>query len=219
MKLSMNKENFYEQSSSQHTVVSHFWHMKDTESGEYPLYASTQWAIVFSQNKGIHRVQLIGPRLIPTSAPYDSGEYFIGIVFQGGALLCGRAKSEQLNQIDNLDVVKDSFVIQSEVFAIPTFDTLDTLVDQLLKKEIISTAPIAAVSHRDKQRKLKKYIGLSPKQIEQANRVEDAITLLSEHESISAVAIKVGFADQAHMTREFKRLVGMTPLGVAEYFR
>jgi AraC-like DNA-binding protein len=42
-------------------------------------------------------------------------------------------------------------------------------------------------------------------------RVSRAKTLLLEGWSISQVASQTGFADQSHLTRHFKRLVGVTP--------
>lgn len=43
-------------------------------------------------------------------------------------------------------------------------------------------------------------------------RVERAKDLLKEGNTpLAAVAIRVGFADQAHLTRVFRKIVGTTP--------
>jgi transcriptional regulator GlxA family with amidase domain len=45
---------------------------------------------------------------------------------------------------------------------------------------------------------------------------QQLLTAVEENQSISAVAINSGFADQAHLTRHFRRVFGMNP---GEYVR
>jgi len=61
-------------------------------------------------------------------------------------------------------------------------------------------------------RLFKRSTGLSPHQYVIARRVEKAKRLLGlEGSSLHEVALGTGFADQSHLTRHFKRLVGVTP--------
>ncbi|QGV79079.1 AraC family transcriptional regulator [Streptomyces ficellus] len=53
--------------------------------------------------------------------------------------------------------------------------------------------------------------GIAPHQYLMARRVDRARRLLLDGRSPSAVAAAVGFYDQAHLNRHFKRLVGTTP--------
>lgn len=212
--------SFYDQSISRHSLVDRLWHMQEKEDGMYPLYATVQWGIVFSRIDAKNKVTLIGPRLKPEQIRYTTGEYFIGIVFHGDTELRGIDKIEMLNKVEPLQVVdQNTFIIANEAFSIPTYETLDKLAHDLVERNIISAAPIAASSYRDTQRKFKKHIGLSPKQIKQASRVEQAIDLLSKQQAISAVALQTGFADQAHMTRDFKKFVGLTPSETSKFFK
>lgn len=54
-------------------------------------------------------------------------------------------------------------------------------------------------------------IGLPPHTYQTQVRIARAKTLLAKGDSIADVAQKTGFADQAHFTRHFKRLNGVTP--------
>ncbi|MFL7792415.1 MAG: helix-turn-helix domain-containing protein [Anaerolineae bacterium] len=54
-------------------------------------------------------------------------------------------------------------------------------------------------------------MGLSPHAYLTQVRVKQAKTLLGQGWSIAQTACEVGFADQSHLTRRFKRVVGMTP--------
>jgi AraC-like DNA-binding protein len=46
-------------------------------------------------------------------------------------------------------------------------------------------------------------------------RVERAMALLQAGARVAAVAQRVGFTDQSHLTRKFKRFVGITPAAFA----
>lgn len=54
-------------------------------------------------------------------------------------------------------------------------------------------------------------VGLPPHTYLTQMRVKQAKTLLGQGWPVAQVACEVGFADQSHLTRRFKRVVGMTP--------
>jgi AraC family transcriptional regulator len=80
----------------------------------------------------------------------------------------------------------------------------------------VSLEHLAAVAHMSPYhfaRLFKNSTGLPPHQYVIARRVERAKELLRERDRppLAEVATEVGFADQSHFTRHFKRLVGVTP--------
>jgi AraC family transcriptional regulator len=80
----------------------------------------------------------------------------------------------------------------------------------------LSLDHLAAVAHLSPYhfaRLFKNSTGLPPHQYVIARRVERAKELLRERDRppLAEVATEVGFADQSHFTRHFKRLVGVTP--------
>jgi AraC family transcriptional regulator len=83
--------------------------------------------------------------------------------------------------------------------------------------EQISLADIAAAAGMSPfhlTRVFKKTMGMSPHQYLVEVRVHSARALVSaggEHPSLAEVAAAVGFADQSHLTRQFKRILGTTP--------
>ena len=56
-------------------------------------------------------------------------------------------------------------------------------------------------------------VGLSPITYRTSLRVEEAKALLRRGRPLAHVAYDVGFADQAHLTRLFKRYVGVVTPG------
>ena len=82
-----------------------------------------------------------------------------------------------------------------------------------------SGANAAEGSSRTLRRQFEKYAGLSLKQMERMLRVQRVLTRLAQRPtpSLAALALDEGFSDQAHLSREFKRLLGMGPRSFTSY--
>lgn len=62
------------------------------------------------------------------------------------------------------------------------------------------------------ERRMRRYLGVSPKQHIMRTRLEQATRMLAEGDiSIADVASRCGYYDQSAMTRHFKRVTGLTP--------
>lgn len=72
-------------------------------------------------------------------------------------------------------------------------------------------ADLAGLSPFHFSRLFSEQVGMPPHAFQTQVRVARAKTLLLEGWPISQVATDTGFADQSHLTRHFKRLVGITP--------
>ena len=81
----------------------------------------------------------------------------------------------------------------------------------------VSLADIASAAHLSSYhlaRVFKKATGISPHQYLVQVRVNSARSLLTAgagDRSLADIAAAVGFADQSHLTRHFKRMLGITP--------
>lgn len=76
------------------------------------------------------------------------------------------------------------------------------------------------VSERTLQRMVEQRLGLSPKWLVQRRRLHDAVLALKAGlggaPGLAEVAADLGYTDQAHFTRDFRSVTGMTP---GEYLR
>ena len=90
---------------------------------------------------------------------------------------------------------------------------LDFLKDNLAEDVTLAqAAAVAGVSPYHFARQFRQSTGLSPHQYRIERRIERAKQLLQTGRvPVSEVAITVGFADQSHLSRHFKRLLGTTP--------
>jgi AraC-like DNA-binding protein len=77
------------------------------------------------------------------------------------------------------------------------------------------------LNKRTLQRLFAKYVGVSPKWVIQRYRLHEAAEQLLSNESItqSALALDLGYSDQAHFARDFKAVVGTSPAAYARKAR
>ena len=69
----------------------------------------------------------------------------------------------------------------------------------------------ARLSHRQLQRLFERDFGLPPRSYLRLLRFRGALTGVQAHPSLADAAAAEGYADQAHMTREFRALAGLPP--------
>jgi hypothetical protein len=119
---------------------------------------------------------------------------------------------------------QDRFWLGTDVLEIPTFETVDRFVDKLLRNSIVEDNRVVAsvvsghpmaMSERTMQRHFLKTTGLTYKAFTQIERARQAIALLQQGRPAADVAFALGYADQPHMIRSLKAIMGQTPKQVA----
>jgi AraC-like DNA-binding protein len=84
---------------------------------------------------------------------------------------------------------------------------------------LLSVERLAAISGlgvRALERLFREYVGVAPKWVVRRFRLQAAAEMLALGDtSVATVAAELGYYDQAHFTRDFKKVVGMTPLEYA----
>jgi AraC-like DNA-binding protein len=91
------------------------------------------------------------------------------------------------------------------------------LVDRIAKdREIVSVdrlADAAGLGVRAVQRLFREHVGAPPKWVIQRHRLQEVALKIETGEAtnLAALAADLGYADQAHLARDFKRVVGKTP--------
>lgn len=87
-------------------------------------------------------------------------------------------------------------------------------------KSIFTVAQLAALQKmtvRSLQRLFKEYVGVSPKWAIQLFRLREAAVQMESQSFIdfSRLALELGYSDQAHFCKDFKRMTGQTPKSYA----
>jgi AraC-like DNA-binding protein len=102
----------------------------------------------------------------------------------------------------------------------PSFDNAETFVERLAKPGVLARDPIVEdtllrrppnLSLRSAQRRFLQSTGVTYATFRQIERARYATMLLREGVSILDVVSRLGYFDQAHLTRSLKRFIGETP--------
>jgi len=90
--------------------------------------------------------------------------------------------------------------------------TVNALLESGGSNAIIEILKDDLSKRRQLERKFKKQVGLSPKQLGKVLRLQSALKLmLEDKKSLTSVAYESAYFDQAHFTRDFKEFIGTTP--------
>jgi AraC-like DNA-binding protein len=90
---------------------------------------------------------------------------------------------------------------------------LDRMIDDRSLVRVDQVAELAGTSTRSLQRAFATYVGVSPKAVLARYRLQDAAALIDagEVDDLAALAATLGWFDQAHFSRDFRAVVGVTP--------
>jgi AraC-like DNA-binding protein len=93
---------------------------------------------------------------------------------------------------------------------------LEVVATMLADRSLVRVGQVegaCGLGTRSLQRLFARYVGVSPKWVLARYRMHDVVTALDEGYagSLADLAAQHGWFDQAHFTREFTRLVGVTP--------
>jgi AraC-like DNA-binding protein len=79
-------------------------------------------------------------------------------------------------------------------------------------QSISETASRLGIGVRQFERRFARNFGLNPKEWVRIKRFEKSLVkLVDDNESLANVAAETGYADQSHMTRDYRRATGLTP--------
>ncbi len=90
---------------------------------------------------------------------------------------------------------------------------MQQVVESSAARRVDELARALAVSSRSLQRLARTYVGLSPSAMIRRRRLQDAADEVRRdpNADLATVAVQHGYADHAHLTREFRDVLGFTP--------
>ena len=185
--------------------------------------AGSGWALGAMLQPAAGSVLLGGP----VSAVTDGARPLEDLTVVDGAALAARVRSavgdapgDSARQQAGVRALEDALAV------LPPVDEEGLLVNAVVEhvendptvERVSQVCEKFALSERSLQRLTARRIGLSPKWLVQRRRLHEAAGLLSAEEppDLAAVASRLGYADQAHFTRDFRTVTGLTPGGVRE---
>lgn len=214
----------YESKESSSPYVEVVWRTEDQTDGVYVASADACWDLIFIKNKeGKSKVLLCGPCFKTTLVPYSAGNKNFGIQFKPGVIFTGIPVTDMINVTEALPMpVEDTFLLQGIPWKLPTYETVDEFLTQMMEHGLLSIDPVVRdvlenkavkMSVRSIQRHFAMTIGMSPRRVKQIMSARKAVELLLQGRPLAEVSYELGYADLPHMIRMLKRFTGFTPMG------
>lgn len=88
---------------------------------------------------------------------------------------------------------------------------LGSKIEAALDRSVAECSRAAGLSPSHFSRRVRALLGLSPRDYRRQQRVLAARALIESGQDLSSCALEAGFADQAHMTRQMRSMLGVTP--------
>ena len=212
----------YEQKPSPLPFIQCLWRAKVVQEGEYDDPAKDTWGLAFTRRAdGSLSAELLGQSFRYRLLDSAIGDEYWGVEFYSHVTMRGVDKPAITGKLVHLPVSGEHFSIGHDSYSIPTFEQLETFCRELAEQGVISHTArsfsrLRMTSLRNAQRAHRQTVVLTHKQVEQIKRAERAAVLLKTGMTPTEVAAETGYADQAHMTRSLKSLLGKTPAQIKQ---
>ena len=119
-----------------------------------------------------------------------------------------------------LPVRGDRFDLDGTDLPLPTFEGAEALVDEMIGAGLLKSDDLVArafsdnpraASQRSVQQHFKRTTGITQKDFQMIRRAQEAVRRIKRGEAPAAVAVDLGFADQPHMIKSIKTIMGHLP--------
>jgi hypothetical protein len=211
-----------EERPSDSPFIERVWHNRSEHASTFTSMAEIHYGIVITHHEGKSTLTIRGPEIRATPAYVPAEAEFFGIQFKPGALMPNFPANMVMDRQDiNLpEAGGQSFWLNGAAWQFPDYENAETFVDRLVRDGLLVYDPIVnavlrghplEMSLRTVQRRFLAATGLTQGAVSQIERARYATALLKEGVSILDTVTQAGYADQPHLTRSLKRLIGQTP--------
>ncbi|MEL0635711.1 helix-turn-helix domain-containing protein [Marinomonas sp. TI.3.20] len=229
-------------SNARNASISHFYsfEVKDDDEAIFAIPDGCV-DILFDCDSSRPSAKVYGTPLEATSIPFNRGHRYFGVRFSAGIMPDFLATSAQelvcnehtLNEINpNINQLFEQ-VINTECFteqvayfeqfyghqearkcSATTYQVMKSIYQHNGNIKIQDMETLTGYTRRTIQRLFIDDIGVSPKLFSRIVRCQSAVYNInhSDHLELSNLAFDLGFSDQSHFQKEFKKLVSTTPL-------
>jgi len=216
-----------EDRASDHLYIEKVWRCHTDRGDTFLSIAANSCEMVLTRLRGKSFLTLRGPETAGTPVACPAEGQWVGIRFKPGIFM-PRFLPESLrdhNDVTLSPATGQSFWLNGSALEYPRFDNAESLVKRLAKSGILSRDPIVEdtllrrpreLSLRSAQRHFLRSTGVTYATFRQIERARYATILLRDGVSILDVVSRLGYFDQAHLTRSFRRFIGEAPTKVIQ---
>lgn len=186
------------------------------------------------------RSSIAGPQTQAVTSTLPAGTELVGVRFAPGLAAAalgvpadalrdatpsleqvwGRAAADELDErVDAADGLAAALRVAEDALLrrLPVLGPADALVGAVVERLALPGARVAAlgrdlgVSERQLHRRVSRAVGYGPKTLDRVLRFQRFLALAPSPGSLAELAFRAGYADQAHLSRDVRRLSGLTP--------
>ena len=221
--------------------ISHYWLVRNNADDAYAIQPDGSVDIVIVVNGFSMQSLVYGSTTAITDIPLESESHYLGISFKPGKSrhfinacaseltdtqetaegllkfdMCGTHECIESDEVfKKLDAILERHVRNYQ----PVHSKLDEIIRSIeLSSGMSSVAEAAALSAkslRQFERVFMQTVGISAKLYSQIVRFRRASALVRTGQPLSRIAADLGYTDQSHMTREFRRFANISPAAFA----
>lgn len=206
-------------------LIETVWRSQSNQAGAFLSIAASRLELVVARHEGQLYCTVRGPETRPTIAHCPPNGEWLGIRFHHGVFLPHLPTGDLVDGDVRLPPASGrSFWLHGSAWEYPTFDNAESFVARLIKEDLLVCDPVVTavlqahiidLSPRSVQRRFLCATGLTRGAISQIERAHLALSLLRQGVTILDTVEMAGYADQPHLTRSLKRLIGQTPAQLA----
>jgi hypothetical protein len=188
--------------------------------------ASAHWYMVFSRHEGHIYPLVVGPLMRSGAVSWTSDAEILWIRFKLGTYMPHLPTLKLRDAETTLPEASGrKFWLNGSAWEYPNYGNADVFVQRLVREGLLVSDPVVSgaldgqpqrMSYRTIRHRFLHVTGQSQSRIRQLERVQQAMDLLRQGHSIADVAYQTGYADQPHLTRNIRQLMGVTPAQVAQ---
>jgi AraC-like DNA-binding protein len=217
----------FEDRDSDHPFVEKVWRCRSDRGDAFLSVAANNFEMVVTRLGGKTFLTLRGPETTATNLDCPAEGDWVAIRFKVGTFMPQFLPGSLRDHTDVTlpPATGHSFWLNGSALQYPDFENAETFVKRLAKSGILSRDPIvddtllrrpSELSLRSAQRHFLRSTGVTYTMFRQIERARYATNLLREGVPILDVVDRVGYFDQAHLTRSLKRFIGETPTEVIQ---
>jgi AraC-like DNA-binding protein len=217
----------FEDRASDHPFVEKVWRCHSDRADKFLSVAANSFEMALTRLAGRTFLTLRGPETSATLMDCPAEGEWVGIRFKPGAFmpefLPGGLRDH--HDVTLPPATVRSFWLNGSALDYPSFENAETFVKRLVKSGIVTRDPIVedtllrsprSLSLRSAQRRFLQSTGVTYATFRQIERARYATILLREEVSILDVVSRLGYFDQAHLTRSLRRFIGETPAKIKQ---
>ena len=217
----------FEERTSDHPFIERVWRCHSDRGDTFLSVSANSFEMAITRLEGKCFLTLRGPETAATTLDCPAEGQWVCIRFRPGTFmprfLPGSLRNHQ--DVTLPPATARSFWLNGSAMEYPNFDNAETFVGRLAKSGLLSRDLMvkdtllrrpSELSLRSAQRHFLRSTGVSYATFRQVERARYATILLREGVSILDVVSRLGYFDQAHLTRSLKRFIGETPTRVIQ---